>query len=44
MRKGVIGDWRNHFTEEACKVFDQFAGNELIRLGYEKDHSWVQNK
>jgi hypothetical protein len=44
MRKGVIGDWRNHFTEEACKVFDQFAGNELIRLGYEKDNSWVQNK
>jgi len=42
LRKGVIGDWHNHFTRDACKVFDQFAGEELIYLGYEKDNSWVQ--
>lgn len=41
MRKGVVGDWTNHFSLEARQVFDEFAGNELIMLGYEKDHSWV---
>ena len=41
MRKGIIGDWRNQFSPEACKVFNHFAGNELVLLGYEKDNSWV---
>ena len=41
IRKGVVGDWRNQFTREAREVFDRHAGEELILLGYEKDHSWV---
>jgi len=39
-RKGTIGDWRNHFTEEHKKVFKEVAGAELIKLGYEKDYDW----
>ena len=39
-RKGVAGDWKNKFTPEACKVFDEYAGEALIKLGYEKDHNW----
>jgi hypothetical protein len=35
MRKGVAGDWRNHFSEEASGVFDLHAGETLRRLGYE---------
>jgi hypothetical protein len=35
MRKGVSGDWRNHFSEEASRVFDEQAGETLRRLGYE---------
>jgi hypothetical protein len=43
LRKGIIGDWRNHFSNDAKIVFDRYAGEALIRLGYEKDHSWVSN-
>lgn len=41
MRKGVAGDWHNHFNHKACKMFDRLAGNELILLGYERDNQWV---
>jgi len=41
LRKGIAGDWRNKFSKEACEVFNYFAGKELIKLGYEKDDSWV---
>lgn len=40
LRKGIAGDWKNHFSAESCKVFDSFAGKELIKAGYEKDHRW----
>lgn len=42
LRKGIVGDWRNQFTLEACQVFDCFAGDSLIALGYEQDHDWVK--
>jgi hypothetical protein len=39
-RKGVAGDWKNHFTEEDRRVFKEEAGELLIRLGYEDDLDW----
>lgn len=39
-RKGVIGDWRNHFTPAHVEAFKQIAGEALIQLGYEKDMDW----
>lgn len=39
-RKGVAGDWKNHFTEEDKRVFKEEAGELLIRLGYEKNLDW----
>lgn len=42
LRKGQAGDWRNYFSREAAEVFDRYAGDVLIELGYEKDRSWVQ--
>lgn len=41
LRKGIAGDWRNHFTPEAARAFDAYAGDLLIELGYEPDHTWV---
>lgn len=41
LRKGISGDWKNYFTEESASMFDKFSGEELIKLGYEKDNSWV---
>lgn len=39
-RKGVAGDWKNHFTERDRRVFKEEAGELLIRLGYEEDLDW----
>ncbi|MCH8824501.1 MAG: sulfotransferase domain-containing protein [Planctomycetes bacterium] len=41
LRKGQTGDWRNHFTKDAAKIFDKHCGDMLIQAGYESDHSWV---
>lgn len=39
-RKGVRGDWRNHFTDEDKRQFKEIAGDLLIELGYEHDGDW----
>jgi hypothetical protein len=41
LRKGVVGEWRERFSPRACEVFDRYAGEELILLGYERDRSWL---
>ncbi len=41
IRKGVAGDWKNHFSAEARQVFDHYAGHQLIDLGYESSHDWA---
>ena len=33
-RKGVAGDWKNAFTRLDTEIFDEEAGELLIRLGY----------
>lgn len=34
LRKGVAGDWKNHFDEEALAHFDAVAGDLVDVLGY----------
>jgi hypothetical protein len=41
LRKGVSGDWKNHFSKEACQVFEEFAGDALVLAGYESErYKW----
>ncbi len=40
-RKGVVGDWRQHFSEEERHLFNRIAGRHLVALGYEKDLAWA---
>ena len=40
LRKGIVGDWKNHFTRESAEVFNFYAGDALIKAGYEKDKKW----
>lgn len=40
-RKGVAGDWRNHFTPKLEHAFKDRYGELLIRLGYESDLDWT---
>lgn len=35
-RRGVIGDWRNHFTAAHRREFDRLVGDRLQRLGYDE--------
>lgn len=39
-RKGVAGDWRNHFTDRVCAEFKQKFGQLLVDTGYETSLDW----
>jgi hypothetical protein len=41
LRKGTPGDWRDKFTRESARLFEQLAGAELRLLGYTRDDSWI---
>jgi hypothetical protein len=40
-RKGVAGDWINHFTRQHAEAFEASFGDLLIRLGYEENSDWI---
>ena len=40
-RKGVPGDWINHFSPVAVDAFKARFGDLLVKLGYETDENWV---
>jgi Sulfotransferase domain len=39
-RKGVSGDWENHFTDEHKVLFKETYPGALAKLGYEPDDNW----
>ena len=39
-RKGVIGDWENHFTPELKELYKERIGDFLVEFGYEDDQTW----
>jgi len=43
LRKGISGDWKNYWNRECGQIFDYFAGEDLIELGYEIDRSWIDS-
>jgi len=44
LRKGIAGDWKNHFNAEACERFDHYAGKMLIQVGYEPNRQWIEEQ
>jgi len=40
LRKGIVGDWRNFFSDKHKEIFKEIAGETLIKLGYEKNLDW----
>jgi hypothetical protein len=40
LRKGVAGDWQNHFTERLTLEFKRRYSETLIKTGYEKSNDW----
>jgi hypothetical protein len=39
-RKGVAGDWRNHFTPKVTRAFKDLYGSLLIASGYADTFDW----
>lgn len=42
LRKGISGDWQNHFNKEAADIFNEYAGTVLFDTGYEQDKNWME--
>jgi hypothetical protein len=40
LRKGIAGDWRNHFSDHVKEEFKKRFGDALINTGYESDSNW----
>jgi sulfotransferase 6B1 len=43
-RSGKKAGWRNEFTAEHRRRFDELAGDLLIDLGYETNHDWANEQ
>ena len=41
MRKGQSGEWRDVYNRRSREIFAEWAGAELIALGYETDDLWI---
>ena len=39
-RKGVAGDWKNHFSARLARRFKDRFGELLVATGYERDDRW----
>lgn len=39
-RKGVAGDWKNHFSRRVRESFGRRYGDLVVQTGYEKDPDW----
>jgi len=40
LRKGMPGDWKNHFDDDLKKLFKAQYGETLALAGYENDDAW----
>lgn len=39
--KGHAGNWHHIFTEHDKRLFNEIAGETLVKWGYEKDANWI---
>ena len=40
LRKGVVGDWKNYFTDQTKEWFKEVAGEHLIKYDYADSMDW----
>jgi hypothetical protein len=40
VRKGIIGDWKNYFTKEDGRIFNEIAGDMLLKYNYVVNKDW----
>jgi hypothetical protein len=42
LRKGVSGDWVNHFDAECAEIAYRYWRDELVKLRYEHGYDWIE--
>lgn len=40
MRKGIVGDWKNHFTREIAQEFNEHLGEFMLKQNYIDNLDW----
>ena len=40
MRKGIIGDWENHFKRDDGRLFQEHFGGLMLEQGYIENGDW----
>ena len=40
MRRGIVGEWKEHFTSEIGQYMQRHMGNLMIEEGYVQDKNW----
>jgi len=43
MRKGIVGDWRNHFTRDLARKFNEHLGEFMLEQGYIDGLDWWED-
>ena len=43
MRKGIVGDWRNHYKREHAILAEQYFGDAMRKYGYDAPEGWWRN-
>lgn len=43
LRKGIVGDWRQHFSPAVRRAFHASVGALLVECGFETDPNWWKN-
>ena len=41
-RKGIVGDWKTHFSVEAADAMARHVGDRIVKAGYERSVRWVE--
>lgn len=41
LRKGIVGDWKNHFIPEHRRLAEQYFGEMMHELGYTESAEWI---
>ncbi len=44
LRKGAVGDWKNYFSPRLRDLFNEHAGDVLVKLGYVDSLDWLDEK
>lgn len=44
LRKGIVGDWKKHFSRESREIIQHHAGAQMQRLGYVDGPGWVDEE